>query len=66
MNFKLGDLVVKKEGSSPLTFVITGFSGEKVLLRGVKLPLITLANTDNLIKVNNKNKTKQRVIKRIK
>lgn len=52
MNLKLGDLVMRKKSSNDLLFQVTGFDGEYVLLKGVKIPIITISQSEELIKLN--------------
>ncbi len=63
MNLKLGDLVVRKKNTSNLLFQITEFDGDKVVIRGVKVPVITVVNKNELIKINKKNRTTSSILK---
>ncbi|MEJ6950875.1 hypothetical protein [Natronospora cellulosivora (SeqCode)] len=54
MNIKLGDMVVRKGEENDLLFQVTGFDGEYVVLRGVKIPIITICQAEKLIKLNRK------------
>ena len=66
MGFKLGDLVIKKNETNNMIFQITEFDGDYVVIRGITVPVITVAKTDKLIKINRKRrklKSKLRIIK---
>lgn len=54
MNIKLGDFVVRKEEKNDLLFQVTGFDGNFALLKGVRIPIITVCSLDELIKLNRK------------
>ncbi|MFW5982163.1 MAG: hypothetical protein ACOCQO_03035 [Halanaerobiaceae bacterium] len=54
MNIKLGDMVLRKGEENDLLFQVTGFDGEYVVLRGVKIPIITICQAEKLIKLNRK------------
>ena len=52
MNIKLGDLVLRRGERQDLLFQVTGFDGEYAVLKGVRIPIITICSADNLIKLN--------------
>lgn len=54
MNIKLGDLVVRKGEKNDLLFQVTGFDGEYAVLKGLKIPIITICSSEKLIKLNRK------------
>lgn len=54
MKVKLGDLVVRKGEINDLLFKVTGFDGEYAVLKGVKIPIITICPSEKLIKLNRK------------
>ncbi len=54
MNIKLGDLVIRKGERNDLLFQVTGFDGEFAVLKGVKIPIITICSAEKLIKLNRK------------
>lgn len=54
VNIKLGDMVLRKGEENDLLFQVTGFDGEYVVLRGVKIPIITICQAEKLIKLNRK------------
>lgn len=66
LHLKLGDLVLRKEDSTDFVFQITGFDGDYVILRGVKLPIITISNPDKLIKLNRERKKLFSNLRRVK
>ena len=66
MDLKLGDLVAKKDESSNLLFQITEFDGDKVVIRGVQVPVITVTDVDELIKLNKERKNVNPTLRRVK
>jgi hypothetical protein len=66
MKFKLGDLVVKKNSSSKLLFQITEFDGDSVLIKGIQVPVLTIAETCDLIKINRSRDHIKPILKRVK
>ena len=66
MDLKLGDLVIRKDKTSKLLFQITEFDGDKVVIKGVQVPVITIADANNLIKLNRKRKNVNPTLRRIK
>ncbi len=66
MDLRLGDFVIKRMGSSGLLFQVLEFDGEKVILKGVGTPLITVLPVRNLIKINRKRNKANSVLRRVK
>ncbi len=66
MQFKLGDLVIKKDGSYRFPFQITGFVDQYVMLKGTKIPMMTTALPEQLIKLNRKRNTRTNSLMRVK
>ncbi len=56
MKLKLGDLVVRKDVSTDMLFQIIEFKKESVVIRGLKIPVITIVNREDLIKINKERK----------
>lgn len=54
LNIKLGDLVVRKGEENNLLFQVTGFDGKYAVLKGVRIPIITICQAKKLIKLNRK------------
>lgn len=52
MNIKLGDLVMRKGEIYDLMFQVTGFDEEYVVLKGIRIPIITICPAEKLIKLN--------------
>jgi hypothetical protein len=52
VRIKLGDLVVRKDENRDFLFQVTGFDGEYIILRGLKIPIFTVSMQENLIKIN--------------
>lgn len=65
MSIKLGDLVVRKGEKQALLFQVTGFDEEFAVLKGVKIPIITIYPQEDLIKINRTRK-KLTALKRVK
>ena len=65
MSLKLGDLVIRKNMTDKMLFKITEFDGKKVILQGNNLPIITIAEKDNLIKLN-RNRLNNNCMRRVK
>ena len=55
---RLGDYVINKNDSANFIFQITGFEGDKVILKLIDLPLTTVLPINCLIRVSHKKKTK--------
>lgn len=66
MKLKMGDLVLRKDESTPIAFRITEFDGDYVILRGIKIPVITVARKENLIRLNRRRNTNQQCLRRVK
>ncbi len=66
MNFKLGDYVIKKNDNSAIVFQITEFDGQSVVLKGIKIPVITVSDVSNLIKINKERKKIKSRLRRVK
>ncbi|MCK4257903.1 MAG: hypothetical protein KAX49_02935 [Halanaerobiales bacterium] len=49
---RLGDIVINRNDPNSLVFQITGFDGEKALLKVVDLPLTTILPVKCLIKIS--------------
>ncbi|MGM0410459.1 MAG: hypothetical protein ACQEQF_06805 [Bacillota bacterium] len=60
MHFKLGDLVIRKDENMSFVFKISGFDGKYAILKGTKIPIMTIVKTDKLIKLN-RNRVKNNV-----
>lgn len=52
VKIKLGDMVVRKGEKNDLLFQVTGFDGNYAVLKGIRIPIITIYQTDKLIKLN--------------
>ncbi|WP_041605899.1 hypothetical protein [Halothermothrix orenii] len=65
-SLKLGDLVLKKDSSYGLVYQITGFDGNFIILKGIKIPIITICTADELIKINRTRKVSNNSIRCIK
>ncbi len=52
VNIKLGDMVVRKGEKNDLLFQVTGFDGSYAVLKGIRIPIITICQADKLIKLN--------------
>lgn len=65
MKIKLGDMVVRKGEKNPLLFQVTGFDGEYALLKGIKIPIVTIYQADNLVKLN-RGREQLNILKRVK
>ncbi len=61
----MGDLVIRRDEPGKMIFEVTEFDGQKVILQGYSLPIITISEEKNLIKLNNK-RSNGNCIKRIK
>ena len=66
MHLRLGDLVIRRGDSSRRLFIITGFDGEYVILKGRKYSFITAERSDNLLRLNKKRNTYVDKMRRIK
>lgn len=49
---RLGDLVINRTDPRSLIFQVTGFDGDKVIVRVVGLPLTTVLPSDCLVKIS--------------
>lgn len=65
MHIKLGDMVVRKEEENDLLFQVTGFDGDYAVLKGLRIPIITICKYDKLIKLNRERESFN-TLKRIK
>jgi len=66
LKIKLGDLVVRKSEFNDLLFKVTGFDEKYAVLRGIRIPIITICPVENLIKINrerNRYSTSLRLVK---
>lgn len=54
MNIKLGDMVIRRGERNDLLYQVTGFDGEYAMLKGIKIPILTICQADKLIKINRK------------
>ena len=52
VKIKLGDMVVRKGEKNDLLFQVTGFDGNYAVLKGIRIPIITIYQVDKLIKLN--------------
>lgn len=66
MNLKLGDLVIRKDESYSLLFRVSEFDGRYVILKGIKIPVITICTRDKLIKLNRKRNKIKTGLRRVK
>lgn len=55
---RLGDLVINKNDSASFIFQITGFDGDKVILKLIDLPVTTVLPINCLIKISHNKKIK--------
>ena len=59
MNLKLGDLVFKRNEEPSMLYEITEFGDDFAVLKGTRIPVITVADFHNLIKINNRKRKNQ-------
>jgi hypothetical protein len=62
----MGDLVIRRKDSTDFVFQVTGFDGDYVFLKGIRLPITTISSTEKLIKLNRKRKKVFGNLKRVK
>ncbi|HLV10474.1 MAG TPA: hypothetical protein VKY40_09710 [Halanaerobiales bacterium] len=65
MNIKLGDLVLRRGERNDMVFRVSGFDGDYAVLKGIKVPIITICALDKLIKINRKRENIN-ILKRVK
>ncbi len=61
----MGDLVIRKNEPCKMMFKVTEFSGNQVILKGYSIPIITIDNKENLIKLN-RERINENCLRRIK
>lgn len=66
MHIKLGDLVIRKNEVNDVLFQVTGFEGEFAVIKGIKIPIITVCLIENLIKINREREKNVANLRRIK
>lgn len=66
MNLKMGDLVIRRNESPHLLFQVEEFDGDYVILKGIEVPVITIATREKLIKLNRGRIKSRFCLKRVK
>lgn len=66
MHLKLGDIVIRKDDQVNILFQINGFDGDYAILKGIKIPIMTIVKDEKLIKLNRIRKKNNSVLSCIK